>query len=223
MMISQLQEKNPNYKILSIQDSRFSRYGKVLNPDDFQDIFKYLESHTIIPKTDNNYVAHDPNLEVNIKSHTAISNVFGDLPVEYGYVNGNNSKLNALEYHKSSEINIALTPLVLMLGRVEDIKNSQFLSDQVEIFYIPNHSVIEIFPQTLHFSPCKVSDEGFKCGVLLPFGTNMKFISNKKIHQNEDILLFKTNKWILVHQEHQKFIDLGAHAGLVGNNIEINY
>lgn len=222
-MLSKLQEKNPDLKILSVLDSAFNRYGKILNPDGFLDIFKYLENETKVPDIDNFYIAHDPKLQANINDVKAVFNVFGNMPVEYGYVNGNNSKLNALEYHKSSEINIALTPLVLMLGRVEDISNNEYPSPQVEIFYVPKHTVIEIYPQTLHFSPCKVSDTGFKCGVILPYGTNMEFINSKNIQNDEDQLLFKTNKWILVHQEHQKFIALGAHDGLKGQNIEIKY
>lgn len=222
-MLEHLKQKNPNLKILSIHDDAFRRYGKILNSHLFLDMFDYLENHTVIPETENNYVAHDPNFLKFINQSDAISNLFGNIDVQYGYVNGNNSKLNALEYHKSSEVNLALTPLVLMLARVGDITNHQISSDQIEIFYVPKRCVIEIYPQTLHFSPCKVSDEGFKCGVILPYGTNMEFISNKQIVHDEDYLLFKTNKWILVHQDHQKFISLGAHAGLIGTNIEIKY
>lgn len=222
-MLCKLQEKNPNLKILSVHSSAFNRYGKILNPDGFIDVFKYLENETKVPEFENYYIAHDPKLQTSIKDVIAISNVFGNMPVEYGYVNGNNSKLNALEYHKSSEINVAITPLILMLGRVEDISNHEYSSRKVEIFYIPEHTVIEIYPQTLHFSPCKVNDSGFKCGVILPYGTNMEFINSKNMINDEDHLLFKTNKWILVHEEHQKFTALGAHAGLKDENIEIKY
>ena len=222
-MLKKLQDKNPNLTIKSIHDSSFSRYGKILNPKDYFDIINYLNQETIIPETGNKYVAHDPNLEARIKNKQGINHVFGYMPVEYGYVNGKNSKLNALEYHKSSEINIALTPLIVMLGRVEDIVSNQYTTQLIDVFFVPEGTVIELFPQTLHFSPCKVLDQGFKCGVILPFGTNMEFIRDKKITHEEDHLLFKTNKWILVHQDHQTFIDLGAHLGLIGQNIEIKY
>ena len=33
---------------------------------------------------------------------------FGGLPIQIGYCNGDNRKLNGLEYHRSSEINIAV-------------------------------------------------------------------------------------------------------------------
>lgn len=222
-MLKTLQEKNPHLNIFSLDDPSFHRYGRVLNSDGFIDVFNYLETETKVPEIDNFYLAHDPLLEKSIKTFKPISNVFGNMPVEYGYVNGNNSKLNALEYHKSSEINIALIPLILMLGRVEDIEDNTFETNKVAIFYVPQNTAIEIFSQTLHFSPCRVNDSGFKCGVILPYGTNMEFIKNKAYYTAEDALLFKTNKWILVHPEHQKFIDLGAYIGLIGSNYEIKY
>lgn len=222
-MLKKLQEKNPHLNIQSVYDSSFNRYGRILNSDGFTDVLNYLDLETKIPEFDNLYLAHDPKLETSIKEFKHISNVFGNMPLEYGYVNGNNSKLNALEYHKSSEINVALSPLVLMLGRVEDLDDNTFQTNKVAIFFVPENTAIEIFSQTLHFSPCKVNDLGFKCGVILPYGTNMEFIKNKVYHTSEDSLLFKTNKWIIVHPEHQKFIDLGAYIGLIGTNIEIKY
>ena len=47
---------------------------------------------------------------------------FGGLPIQIGYCNGDNRKLNGLEYHRSSEINIAVNNLVLLLGREQDIE-----------------------------------------------------------------------------------------------------
>ena len=33
---------------------------------------------------------------------------YGELPIQIGYCNGKNYKLNALEYHRSSEIDVAV-------------------------------------------------------------------------------------------------------------------
>ncbi|TNF07278.1 MAG: DUF4867 family protein [Bacillota bacterium] len=222
-MLKLLQEKNPQLHIASIDDPSFKRYGQILNISDFSEVLEYLENQTEIPKINNFYLAHDPHMQASIKHTGAIQNVFGNMPVEYGYVNGHNTKLNALEYHKSSEINVYLTPVVLMFARVEDLHNHTLETNKVAAFFIPENTAIEIFSQTLHFSPCKVNDHGFKCGVLLPFGTNMEFIPQKVIYNKEDHLLFKTNKWIIVHPEHRPFVELGATVGLIGPNIEIKY
>ena len=46
------------------------------------------------------------------------------MPIQIGYCNGPNSTLNGLEYHKSSEINIAITDMVLLLGKVQEVENN---------------------------------------------------------------------------------------------------
>jgi len=217
-----LQAKNPNLIIQSVEEPSFNKYGRILQRNDFSPIFEYLRDETLIPATENVYIANDPKLESKWRNLQGIYNVFGDMPVQLGYVNGNNSKLNSLEYHKSSEVDIALTPLVLFLARAEAIRDNQFNSDQVETFYVPANTVFELYPLTLHFSPCKVSESGFKCGVILPYGTNMNFIKAKSYDVIENQLLLKTNKWLLAHKEHQKMIDLGAYVGLVGPNLEIH-
>lgn len=42
---------------------------------------------------------------------------------EIGYCNGNNRKLNAVECHRSSEIDIAVNDLIILFGRQQDIEN----------------------------------------------------------------------------------------------------
>ena len=147
----------------------------------------------------------------------------GEIPLEFGYVNGNNTMLNSLEYHNSSEINIAITPLILLLGSVSDIADKKYDSGNLIAFYIPENTTVEIYSTTLHFSPCKVTDSGFKCGVILPYGTNMNFIKSNEYVRDEDYFLFKTNKWLIAHPEHSKMISLGAYIGITGQNIEIKY
>ena len=222
-MLQQLIQQNTEIEIKSIHDPSFTRFARVLNTEEFNECFEYLETKTVVPEKDNYYIAHDPMFKNAVSNTSAINHVFGNMPVEFGYVNGNNSKLNALEYHKSSEINISLTPCVLLLARVEDMKNQTILTNNITAFFIPKRTVIELHSLTLHFSPCKVQPTGFKCGVILPLGTNMEFIKPQSLNIDENKLLFKTNKWIVVHPEHQRFIDLGAHIGIIGPNIEIKY
>ena len=60
---------------------------------------------------------------------------FGGLPIQIGYCNGSNVKLNALEYHRSSEIDIAVTDLILLLGCQQDIKEDTYDTALVEAFF----------------------------------------------------------------------------------------
>lgn len=223
MNLKTLQSLNKSMTIKEVTDPSFLRYGKILPFSEFMGYAHYLEKKTHIPETLNLYVADDPNIHSTLPKNQLLDEIFGDIPLEYGYVNGNNSHLNALEFHPSPEINIAITPLVLMLGHTDDMHNHIYDVELLEAFLIPAGYALVIYPTTLHFSPCKVSDEGFKCGVILPYGTNMAFISEEEKIKHQDPLLFKTNKWLLAHPENQKLLELGAYPGLKGKNIEIEY
>jgi len=131
--------------------------------------------------------------------------------------------LNALEYHHCPEVDLALTPLVLMLGQIQDIDDGKYDVKHIKAFYIPEKTVVLLYPTTLHFSPCKVSDEGFKCGVILTHGTNMLFTTPEEKRQTNDKLRFKTNKWLIAHPENKTLLDLGAFPGLIGENLMIQY
>ncbi len=221
-MLTLLREKNPSLKLYSVLDPSFQSFGKVLDMNDFIQLSKYMNTKTTMPETANVYVAHDADFALSITNKDIYKDIYGDMPIEFGYVNGFNSQLNALEYHKSSEINVALTPLVLMLGHVSDIKDKKYDSSHLIAFYVPQNTAIEIYPKVLHFSPCKVLDSGFKCAVILPYGTNMNFIRPVSSYE-ENLYLFKTNKWLLAHQENKRMIDLGAYIGVTGINYEIFY
>jgi len=222
-MLNHLNKKNPDFQIRSLDDPLFKSFGKVLNIQDFSSLIHYMKSYTVMPDSANNYIAHDADFEKSISNQDVFHDVFGDMPLQFGYVNGFNSKLNALEYHKSSEINVAITPLVLMLGLQKDIINQTYDYKNVAVFYIPENTAIEIYPSVLHFSPFRVQDQGFKCAVILPYGTNMNFVKPKLSNHEENLYLFKTNKWLFAHQENQRMIQLGAYQGLIGSNYEILY
>ena len=217
-----LKKVNEDLHIYHIYDREFLKYGIKHDIMPYQLYLDYLENKTEIPNEGNYYLAHDEDLQ-KVSCVNDIHDVFGYTKLQFGYVNGHNTKLNALEYHKSSEINISLTPLTLILADQSDLIDNDLDVHKVKIFYVPARTVIELHPLTLHFSPCKVIDEGFKCGVILPYGTNMDFVKAKNLNVKENQLLFKTNKWLIAHAEHKKFIELGAYEGIKGKNIEIKY
>jgi len=222
-MIERLKQLNQNLVIRSVYEPSFDKYGVVMDSVPFERYFDFLDRHTSIPASKNTYVAHDPVLAAFIGKTPSLSDFSADIPIQVGYVNGQNTKLNALEYHHSPEINVVLTPLVLMLGHTSEIVDNTYNVNRLEIFFIPERTVIKILPTTLHFSPCKVQSDGFKCGVILPYGTNMKFESLATKHSLEDHLYFKTNKWLLAHPENQPLAELGACLGIIGPNLEIRY
>ena len=193
-MIEELRKLNPHIDILPITNDSFKRYGRVLTSSAFLPAADYVREHTQIPELGNQYIADDERLKKAINDTSIFDDLFGYIPLQYGYVNGQNTKLNALEYHKTPEINIAVTPMVLLLSRVEDIVEGQIDSKKVEAYYLPENTAIVMKPMTLHFSPCKVSSKGFKCVVVLPKGTNTAIVKGKNKAIEDSPVLLMTNK-----------------------------
>lgn len=146
---------------------------------------------------------------------------FGFLPIEFGHCSGYNNKLNALEYHRSSEIDIAATDLILLVGRQQDIDLSSYTYDtaRVEAFFVPAGTAVELYATTLHFAPCSVDGKEFRCGVILPKGTN-EALPETVSSSGENALLFAVNKWLIAHEESGLQKDK-AWIGLVGENIKL--
>ena len=117
---------------------------------------------------------------------------FGTLPTQTGYCWGHSNFLNASEWHTSSEINIAITPLVLILGHVWDIEDGIIDSSKFKAFYLPAGCMVEVYATSLHFCPCEVEKSGFGCVVALPKGTN----TDLEVKEHSP-LLFRKNKWII--------------------------
>ena len=92
-----------------------------------------------------------------------------------------------------------------------------------KVFFVPQGTAIEMYQTTLHLSPCKVQDEGFKGVVILPKGTNTPHQDKKKTQDKESILLLQKNKWVIAHKDRKPLIDQGAYPGFIGENKELKY
>lgn len=203
-------------EILKVTDASFGRYGKIIRGIDLTDILAAMES-TPLPE-DVTYVPGLPLLE-NTKSAGAIAySLYGGMPVQIGYCNGNNYMLNAVEYHRDSEIDIAVTDLVLLLGAEQDITGDGYYdTGKIEAFLVPAGTAVELYATTLHYAPCNAEPGGFKCVVVLPKGTNTD-IEKTEGFTPEDKLLFARNKWLVAHPDAGI---AGAFNGLTGPNISI--
>ena len=62
--------------------------------------------------------------------------------------------LNALEYHRSSEANVAATDVILLLGQQSDITDDfKYDTAQLEAFFVPAGTAVELYATTLHYTP----------------------------------------------------------------------
>ena len=221
-ILERLQHENEHLKLYTITDHRFRSYGRVMQDVDVSEIIEKMQD-TPIPDTGNVYVPSWPPLEAAV-SAAKLATGFGGDDVQIGYCNGMNSFLRGLEYHKSSEVNVAVTDLVLLLGHHSDIRQNRYHADLVEAFYIPGGTVFEVDAGTLHYGPCKVWSTGFKCVVALPRGTNLPLSGPvSKREGAESQLMFRRNKWLLVHPSTEEQVRDGAYPGIDGPNVEVKY
>ena len=208
-------------KIISVFDPAFRRYGKVLESYDFAPLINEMMKSTPCPD-DVVYVPGDEKLEA-VASTTKVlfEEVYGGLPIQVGYCNGHNHTLNAVEYHRSSEINIACgNDLILLLGHQQDIdENWQYDTSKMEAFLLPAGTAVEVYATSLHYAPCSVGDNGFRCVVVLPKDTNTE-IEAELPATWESRLMTAKNKWLIAHPESGLDKD-GAFVGLVGENLTV--
>lgn len=202
--------------IKDVTEDSFGKYGRIING---YDISQLLEKMKDTPLPDSViYVPTDYYLEELPIFKVIRDSIFGYMPIQIGYCNGHNRLLNGLEYHRSSEINIAVTDMILLLGSQQDIgKDFTYNTSYVEAFFVPKGTMIECYATTLHYAPCGYNGNGFKCVVILPKGTNLELNRAKK-YVKEDELLVARNKWLIAHKDANI---KGAFIGLVGENISV--
>ena len=204
--------------IKSVNDIEFKKYGRVLKNYDVKELLNRMEK-TPLPKD----VIYEPSIkeleELEIAKEFR-NREFGGLDIQIGYCNGNNYMLNAVEYHRTSEINIAVTDLILLLGLEQDIEEDySYDTSNIEAIFVPAGTAIEVYGTTLHYAPCNAKEDGFKCVVILHKDTNTALEDNIQ-RQGEDALLFAKNKWLIGHPE-TNLGEQGAFIGLKGKNISL--
>lgn len=209
--------------VISVFDPAFAPYGRVLEGYDFSQADAYMRGKTDIPENGNIYVPSAPGLEeLGIKSDVE-NTLYGSMPVQIGFCNGRNTTYNGFEYHKCSEINYAVTPFMLVLGHVWDIRDNKYDIQNTQVFFVPEGTAVEMYQTTLHLSPCRVCDEGFKDIVILARGTNTPLTEKTESADPESVLLLQRNKWVIAHPEREPLIKQGAHPGVIGENKELFY
>ena len=212
-------------KIISVFDDSFSAYGRILEGYDASGIVKALEDYAPLPEGVT-YSPSEPALEACSFFGLIQNNAFGGMPMQIGWCTGHNTKLNALEYHKCSEVSVGTEDTILLLALMTDIKEGVLDTGCVKAFLVPKEIVVEIYGTTLHYAPCSAKKgQGFKVAIVLPKGTNIERGDGGKpsisILDPEDELLWRPNKWLLAHPDSGEAA-AGAKVRLAGDNIDIS-
>lgn len=206
-------------KIYSVYDKAFKSYGQIIPNYDTAPLLDAMRKIPM-PAGGVSYEASIPSLEACAIFGELSGRAYGGLPAELGMCWGYNTRLNCLEYHRDSELNIAEDELILLLAKREEIEDGVLDTAKVKAFRLPAGAVVEIYATTLHFAPCHLdARKGFRMAVVLPRGTNLAR-PEIAVRNDEDRMLFAANKWLLAHPE-AKEASQGAWIGLKGTNIDI--
>ena len=205
--------------VYSVYDKAFQAYGKVLEGYETAALIAAMNEIPLPTKG----VAYEPGID-----HLEVCGIFkefearayGGMPIQLGMCWGRNTKLNCLEYHRDSEVNLGAGDFVLLLAKQDEIEAGVLDTAKVKAFRVPAGVPVEVYATTLHYAPCHLNEaEGFRVAVVLPRGTN----TEKPVFEakcEEDTWMTARNKWLLAHPESNE-AKSGAHIGLSGVNIDI--
>ena len=207
-------------KLYSVYDPEFKAYGRVLTGYDTAELLAAMEQIPM-PESGTAYKPGIENLEACSVFRDFQDRAFGGMPIQLGMCWGYNMKLNCLEYHRDSEINLGTKGFVLLLALRSEIEDGKLDTAKVKAFYVPEGVLVEVFATAMHYAPCRIGeDPGFRVAVVLPKGTNTKKPAIQAVDP-EDELLWARNKWLLAHPD-SKEAKNGAYPGLTGENIDIS-
>ena len=205
--------------IYSVSDPEFKPYGKVLEGYDTAELLKAMETIDM-PESGTRYAPGIDSLEACAVLEEFRDRAYGGMPIQLGMCWGYNTKLNCLEYHRDSEVNVGTKDFVLLLARQDEITDGVLDTGKVKAFRVPKGVPVEVYATTLHYAPCHTCPHcGFRVAVVLPKGTNTEK-PDFAAKCAEDRCMTARNKWLLAHPESNEAKN-GAHVGLAGANIDI--
>ncbi|MGL1892915.1 MAG: DUF4867 family protein [Spirochaetaceae bacterium] len=211
-MLERLRELNPNLQLFNVDSKEFTFYGHQLKGHNFAPMFS--DALKAMEKDGPTYFKDIESLHKTPSFTYLKDTVFGEIEIQTGICFGNNTLLNGMEWHKSSEVIISVTDVVLMLGKHTDIVNDSWNSSLTQCFYLPKGTAVELYAGTLHLAPCRTSETPFCTIIVLPTGTNSPLKNS-----TTDNTLFMQNKWLICHND-SPAVKRGAYVGINGDNLD---
>ena len=103
-------------QIHSAADPAFKAYGRILEGYDTAELTKAMEK-IAMPAAGTAYEPGIESLEACAVFADLRDRAYGGMPIQLGMCWGHNTKLNCLEYHRDSEVNIGTKDFILLLGK----------------------------------------------------------------------------------------------------------
>ena len=150
-------------KIYSVYDPEFKPYGQIIDgmDDVCAEIINVLKDAPCPEGVD--YVPEYAPMQALPAAQTVSDNLYGGMPVQLGWCNGHNTKLNCLEYHKDSEYNLGVSDFILLVAKQDEIVDGVLDTAKVKAFKAPAGVMVECYATTLHYAPCSAKlGDGFQ-------------------------------------------------------------
>ena len=206
-------------KSLPGSDPSSQNDGQILEGYDLKELLETLDKVTPCPDGVE-YVPEQAELQALAIEKDLRNNAYGGMPIQLGWCNGHNTKMNCLEYHRDSELNVGVQDFILLLAKREDLVDGVLDADKVVAYYCPAGTMVEVYATTLHYAPCSAKKgQGFKVVIVLPKGTNLAK-PDITVKNAEDEILWAANKWLLAHADSGEAAQ-GAKVLIKGKNPDI--
>lgn len=217
--LNKLQQKNSEYHIEQINQANFKVYGNVLSDYDLTEVKNFFAENVSYGENGNSYNPSNQELERISVIQKIGNDIFAGMNFSAGECTGQAQSFSAVEYHQGSEVNIMLTDVVMVLGKRSQIQNGLFnAATKAKIFFIPAGTIIEMYSDTLHYSPIKVESSGFKAVVMVLQGTNQPLPAGFK---STNPWIVKKNKFQAAHATRKDKLAAGSVEGVSGKLIKL--
>ncbi|MFT8459320.1 MAG: DUF4867 family protein [Liquorilactobacillus ghanensis] len=218
-VLTKLRQKNPTYQIEQINVENFKIYGNLLQNYDLKEVQNFFANQVSYGEGGNSYNPSNPVLEKMSAIQQIGADVYAGMEFSAGECTGQAQSFSAVEYHQGSEVNIMLTDVVMVLGKRSQIKDGLFnAAADAKLFFIPAGTVIEMYSDTLHYSPIKVEETGFKAVVMVLKGTNQALPVGFK---SPNRWIVKKNKFQAAHAVRKDKLAAGSVEGVAGKLIKL--
>ena len=143
--------------------------------------------------------------------------IYNGEPVQVGWVYGNNSSLDYLEYNGQPVTLVTSEPVVIFVGDKANLDNTtwQYDAGKTSAFYVPANTVVTINPEVLRSAPVRIADgTGQLTAVIVPEGVGVEAASPGS---GMDQALAAKDRWVFAFPG----IPGGFYEGLTGKNTAI--
>lgn len=187
-MLEKLKKLNPDIEIFDVTSEEFTTFGRIIKGMDVTEIITEAKKIEMIGNDSNYKPSVEAFEKLNIAGEIKIK-LFGESEIQVGYCWGYNSIFGATEWHTSSEINIAVTDLLIIVGHVWDVKDNTIDTSKFRLSMFIRVQFWSVMQQLCIMAPVRLKNKDL--GGLLLFRKAQ--IRNLKVNMKINFCGQKTN------------------------------